>query len=155
MATELAVFVGRRCNCTFSSTLITGAHFTCPPPPHPKHVTYRANVALTGQPNRTLLEAVLREWPAIHRAILIQGGLLSVDDTCPVIISSFHEEECVHDETVPVNLVTESPTNVHIPFLTSTVLAVAMAILTAVVIVVLSLCVLKYKKVIKRYVFPQ
>ncbi len=148
VATELAVFIGQRSNCVFPSTLITGAHFTCPPPPHPQHVTYRASIAPTGQLNRSMLEAVLREWPAIHKAILLQGELLSVDDTCPVIISSFHDEGCAHDEPVKITA------DMNVPLLISSVSAVAMTITASVVIAVLSIYVLKYRKVIKTYVFP-
>ena len=56
-------------------------------------MTYRASVS-TGSLNRQELVATLEEWPEVHRSILLQGGRLSVDDTCPVIIQSLDEEEC-------------------------------------------------------------
>ena len=137
METELAVFIGQRCCCESPSTLITRAHFTCPsshpPPPHPQHVTYRASIATTGQLNRTMLEAVLREWPVIHRAILLQGELLSVDDTCPVIISSFEEEECL--VVISSNLPRVS--------LEAFLAAISVALVTSMALVMMSFCLCK------------
>ena len=141
MGTQLAMFIRQRCCCEFPSTLITRAHFTCPsshpPPPHPQHVTYRASIAPTGQLNRTMLEAVLREWPAIHRAILLQGELLSVDHTCPVIISSF-DKECIYE-------VSSEPVTAFVislgTFLGSVVSAVVVAFV-AVMVMTFSLCAL-------------
>ena len=115
MATELNTYIGQKCDC-FPLTYITSAQFTCPifPPPHPQHyVTYRANIAPTGQLNRTELEAVLREWLAVHRAILLQGELLSVDNTCPIIINSFDDEQCTHDPITTTMDATLLPSDTH------------------------------------------
>ena len=80
-----------------------------------------------------MLEAVLREWPVVHRAILLQGELLSVDDTCPVIITSFHEEECNHEV---------SPNTATVSLGMMSAVAVAMLALVALVVMAFIL----YKK---------
>ena len=147
LATDLLTFIEQGCNCSFPSTFITRSRFICHPPPHPQHhVTYRASIAPTGQLNRTELEAVLREWLAVHRAILLQGELLSVDNTCPIIINSFDDEQCTHDP-----ITTTLPTSdthqvmVSLSVFMSTVLFTAVLAAMVVVVIVISFCAL-YKK---------
>jgi len=105
---EVAVFIGQRCGCVFPASSMTTPQFTCPQQ-HPQYTTYRAsvNTSSTVGVSREELVAALEEWPRTHRSILVQGERLSVEESCPIIITSLEEGECeVNMVTPPVTGVT-------------------------------------------------
>ena len=137
IATELAVFIERRCNCSFPPSHITTPQFTCPQD-YPQHVTYRASVnvwSLPAQLNRSMLMGVLETWPLIHRSIFIQGERVSVEHNCPVIIQSFEDQQCVP---------TTAPPTVSLTTFLATVLSLLLIALLAVVAMVI-ICTIKHR----------
>ena len=136
IATELAVFVEQRCNCSFPPSCVIAPQFTCPPR-YPKHVTYRASVnvsSLPAQLDRSMLRGVLEAWPLVHRSVLVQGERLSVEETCPVIIQSREDEHCVTDSDSGIVLSLHTVLIITVPALIA-VLLVAAAIVMVVVCV--------------------
>ena len=126
---KLTMFIQQRCGCPFPASNITTPQFTCHQS-HERHVTYRASVS-TG----SLLVAALEEWPRVHRSILLQGGRLSVDDTCPVIIQSLDEEEC------------EVPSQPAMPMVAlNTYLATVMSVVLIAVVVVIVSCTFRIRR---------
>ena len=76
------------------------------------------------------LIAGLEEWPWVHRSILLQGGKLRVDNTCPVIIQS-DEEEC----EVPM---ATQPESVALSIFLATVASVVVVAIVAIALVIIS-----------------
>jgi hypothetical protein len=102
-------------------------------------VTYRASIS-TGTPAGQELVAALEEWPRVHRSILLQGKRMSVGDTCPVIIQSLNVEECeVFTISQPV-MVTLST------FLAAVISIAGVLGSVTMVMMILLMCALRYKK---------
>jgi hypothetical protein len=85
IAFELVVYVRKRCDCPFQSSSIISPGFTCQQ--QPPYVKYSASVVVS-MISREVLVSALKEWPSVHRSILIHGEKLSVEEECPVIIQS-------------------------------------------------------------------
>ena len=97
-------------------------------------MTYRASVS-TGSLNRLELVAALEEWPRVHRSIVLQGGRLSVDDKCHIIIQSLDEEEC------------EGPSQPAMPMVAlSTFLATVVSVVLIAVAVVIVSCTFRIRR---------
>ena len=101
---ELAVFIEQRCNSSLPPSLLTtSSQFTCVAE-LPQHVVYRASVQLSSLPvplDRSMLVDILETWPVLHRAVLVQGERLSVEESCAVVILSPEEQQCTLTSTPP------------------------------------------------------
>ena len=126
IATELAAFVRKRCDCPFPSSSITSPRFTYQQ--RPPHVTYRASVEVSMVTREELVSA-LNEWPGVHRSILIQGEKLIVE-MCPVIIQSADDGEC--EVTTAAVVVARSTLLITVTAVTATFGTVAIILLTTI-----------------------
>lgn len=134
---ELAVFIEQRCNCSFPPSLLTtSSQFTCVTE-LPHHVVYRASVELSSLPaslNRSMLVDILETWPVLHRAVLVQGERLSVEESCAVVILSPQEEgHCT--------LTSAPPTVPLSTFLITLFVVVILFVLTAVAMVIIAMAI--------------
>ena len=147
---ELAVFIEQRCNCSLPPSLLTtSSQFTCVAE-LPQHVVYRASVQLSSLPvplDRSMLVDILETWPVLHRAVLVQGERLSVEESCAVVILSPEEQQCT---------LTSAPPTVSLStFLVTvfTVIIFSMLATVAMVVMAIAICAAKQKKVAgQRYV---
>ena len=128
---ELAVFIEQRCNCSLPPSLLTtSSQFTCVAE-LPQHVVYRASVQLSSLPvplDRSMLVDILETWPVLHRAVLVQGERLSVEESCAVVILSPEEQQCT---------LTSAPPTVSLSTFLVTVLTVLIIFVLAAVAIVI------------------
>ena len=151
---ELAVFIEQRCNCSLPPSLLTtSSQFTCVAE-LPQHVVYRASVQLSSLPvplDRSMLVDILETWPVLHRAVLVQGERLSVEESCAVVTLSPEEQQCTLTSTPSEPQAAAAPLNmllVTVLPVTVVVLLIAVAVVMAVVMVHLG-----YKRKFKKWVF--
>ena len=141
---ELAVFIEQRCNCSLPTSLLTtSSQFTCVAE-LPQHVVYRASVQLSSLPvplDRSMLVDILETWPVLHRAVLVQGERLSVEESCAVVILSPEDQQCILTSVPP----TVSLSTFLITVFTIVIFFVLAAV--AVVITAVAVCVNKHRKV--------
>ena len=147
---ELVAFIQQRCGCVFPPSSITSPQFTCHS--DAQHVVYRASVGVsTVGVSREELEAALEEWPRTHRSILLQGQRLSVEQNCPVLITSFDEETCNTNMDTTITVTTGGNTDSHCQLcvIIPSVAAVS-ALLTAAALAVILLCILACRKLMRK-----
>ena len=81
---------------------------------------------------------ILETWPVLHRAVLVQGERLSVEESCAVVILSPEVQQCTLTSVPPVTQAAAAPLNmllVTVLPVTVVVLLVAVAVVMVVVMV--------------------
>ena len=129
---ELEVFIEQKCNCSLPPSLLTtSSQFTCVAE-LPQHVVYRASVQLSSLPvplDRSMLVDILETWPVLHRAVLVQGERLSVEESCAVVILSPEEQQCTLTSAPPTVSLSTFLVTVFTVVIFFTLAAVAMVII--------------------------
>ena len=85
--------LNQQCQCGLGVDQITAAGFKCFPE-SPTAVTFRAEISGSLQLSASELARFLEAWVSSGAVVLVQAQILTIDDTCDVIISSFNEGEC-------------------------------------------------------------
>ena len=85
--------LNQQCQCGFGVDQITTAGFRCFPE-SPTAVTFRAEISESLGLSASQLTGFLEAWVSSGAVVLVQAQMLTIDDTCDVIISSFNEGEC-------------------------------------------------------------
>ena len=85
--------LNRQCQCGFGVDQITAASFRCFPE-SPTAVTFRAEISESLRLSASQLTGFLEAWVSSGAVVSIQAQMLTIDDTCDVLISSFNEGEC-------------------------------------------------------------
>ena len=104
----------------------------------PQAVYYRASLHGTGSTNSSELIVILKQWIAEGAAIVIQRILLSVDDSCDVVISSlFTDVQCPQKATTePTQIESQSsPPVAIIGGSAATVVVVIVLVITMLIII--------------------
>ena len=112
-------------------------------------VVFRARVTVQNLASVTRADYVvnsINDWVMISPRIAVQGATLDVDNTCPVMLSSFNEADCIPT----TNQLTPSPSttssgSTSSGFSTTTIIiagaAMAVLIVLLLVIIIVILCV--------------
>ena len=80
---------------------------------------------------------ILETWPVLHRAVLVQGERLSVEESCAVVTLSPEEQQCT---------LTSAPPTVSLSTFLVTVVIFSVLVIVAMVIITIAICAAKQRK---------
>ncbi len=82
-----------QCQCGFTSEFITDSGFMCQEGLD-NYATFRATMYSLVDVNVSRLLSYVNSWRLSIPSILVQGLFLSVEESCPVAIATFQDEQC-------------------------------------------------------------
>ena len=83
--------IAEHCGCPLSSANVFDDGISCD---NAGHVIYRAGVTTSAQLNAEELSSVLDEWFTQTSMLTVDGSILQVDRSCPLILTSFDDPIC-------------------------------------------------------------
>ena len=126
--------IAGHCACPFSAVDVFSDTISCD---DTGHVIYRAGLATSTQLDVEEIRTILNEWFAQTSALTVDGSVLRVDQSCPLIFSSFGDAICVSTNDVSPDTDSTSDQNI-VPLLAGIVSGIIIgAVIITIMIVIL------------------
>ena len=132
MIQQITSEVGRRCQCDFNSSHITGARFECFSSLL-NNIIFRANISGSGQTTSSQLIRHLNDWISTGIFLSIQAQQLKAAK-CSVMISSNSDQECEASQSTAAGV--NIATSIGVPVAVVVILSIIVSILIVISVVV-------------------
>ena len=139
--------ISEHCTCPLSTVDVFSDTISCD---NTGLVTYRAGIATSTQLNSDEIRIILNDWFTETSTLTVDGSVLQVDPSCPLIFSSFDDAIC--DSTSDMSPDVDSTTDQNVVLLAGIVggIVVAAVIITIMIVILVVKCRGKTDKI--RYV---
>ena len=126
------------CACPLSTADVFSDTISCD---NTGHVIYRAGLATSTQLDAEKIRTILNEWFAQTSMLSVDGSVLQVDQSCPLILSSFNDTICGSTSDMSPDVDSTSDQNV-VPLLAGIVggIIVGAVIITIMVVILVVKC---------------